>query len=90
MRANEIEIKLVSLILKAKVFKRRRCKGFIGLTEMMDLLEKSLFDPSVDSPDVRKIMELIVQMCKCPDAKVGWREFVQKYRDVILSLSGPD
>jgi hypothetical protein len=89
MRANEIEQKIISLLMKSKVFKRRVGKGFVGLSSMTELLEKSLFDPSANAPDLRKARDLLVQMCECPDAKVGWRELLKNHGDVIRNLNRP-
>jgi|1048.fasta_scaffold121063_2 hypothetical protein len=89
MRANEIEQKIISLLMKSKVFKRRVGKGFVGLSSMTELLEKSLYNPSLDTPELRKARDLLVQMCECPDAKVGWRELLKNHGDVIRNLNRP-
>ena len=89
MRANEIEQQIVSLILKSRAFKRRRGKGFLGVSAMTDLLEKSIYNPSLDTPELRKARDLLVQMCECPDAKVGWRELLKNHGDVIRNLNRP-
>ena len=90
MRANEIEQKMMGLLLKSKVFKnkRRRWKGYLGYSEMLALLNTIVLDRSVDSPDMRKIRELLVQLGECPDAKLAWSKFTQDQRHVILHLNG--
>ena len=89
MRANDIEGKIMALLVKAKVFKRK--KGKLGSHAISDRLDKTVFDPSFDSPHIRKIRELLMEMAKCPDARsMGYPPISRCYNELNRLHCMPD
>ena len=69
MRANDIERKIMALFVKARVFRHKRGRYFRA-SELQDLFDRKVFDPSIDSREVREIKELLDQLTKCPHYRV--------------------
>ena len=89
MRANDIEGKIMALLMKAKVFKRKKGK-FLGFHVISDLLDKRVFDPSIDSPHISKIKELLVEMGFSPDSRIGYHPLPRVYNGLNRVYGPPD
>ena len=87
MRANELERQFIRAIIQSRMFKRKRGRWYIGSDELESFLDQTIFNPSIDTPEVRKIRGLIVQLGECPNARPGWRRFVEKYKDDAIFRS---
>ncbi len=72
MRANDIEGKIMALFVKARMFRHKRGKhSHFSASQLQELFDRKIWDPSIDSHEVRKIKELLDQLTKCPHYRVN-------------------